>query len=218
MKRSPLKRKTWMRRTRTLSVARKKSAYKLRVRDTEYMLWIKQQRCCARHSSDCDGPVEADHAGRRPTGRKSGDRSCIPLCTLHHMQRGSFSGVFRTWNQAMMRAWLEGHVLAYRAQFEQEMRMATTTKRFFKLDDDGAFYYMVAVDEVHAKRLLDGVEFGYPSKPFEEAVDSDGDPLKLVELDADQAAKLMVAIEDGTHGARTPLTHIAVGNYFCTEY
>ena len=86
------------------------------------MLWIKQQTCCATELSRCYGPVEADHAGRRGVGRKADDRTCIPLCQLHHTQRASFSGPFRTWNQAMMRLWLEGHVKVWQATYERRSR------------------------------------------------------------------------------------------------
>jgi hypothetical protein len=57
--------------------------------------------------SECIGPVEADHAGTRPIGRKADDRSCIPLCNHHHRQRGDFAGPFRSWDKARMRQWLD---------------------------------------------------------------------------------------------------------------
>lgn len=101
MKRSPLRRKTPMRR-------RSVSKYRMRVRDIDYMKWVKRQPCAARwfDPDGCYGVVEADHAGRRGYGQKADDRTCIPLCTNHHELRGSFHGVFKDWDQARMRAWL----------------------------------------------------------------------------------------------------------------
>ncbi len=82
-----------------------------RVRDTSYLLFVKTLPCAARDigldtAYPCFGEVEADHAGRRPMGRKADDATTIPLCQQHHHDRGSFSGAFKTFNQAGMRAWL----------------------------------------------------------------------------------------------------------------
>lgn len=71
------------------------------------MGWVKQQPCAARHLGPCDGVIEADHAGRRGIGQKADDRTCIPLCTRHHRARTDWTGVFKTWTQTTMRAWLE---------------------------------------------------------------------------------------------------------------
>lgn len=108
MKRSALKRKTPLRRNSPSKrqVPRKVSAYKARVRDVDYMLWVKRLPCAARTLGGCRGRVEADHAGRRALGQKAHDRTCIPLCRTHHVQRGSFSGPFREWTQVQMRLWL----------------------------------------------------------------------------------------------------------------
>jgi len=113
VKRTPLQRKTPLRArppSERKPRARKPSKYKLRVRDTEYMLAVKRLACAARDLSmfhPCEGVIEADHAGRRPLGRKCDDRETIPLCTEHHRQRTDFSGAFRKWNGSQMRAWLD---------------------------------------------------------------------------------------------------------------
>jgi hypothetical protein len=52
------------------------------------------------------GRIEADHAGRRPLGRKCNDRETQPLCSLHHRQRTDWSGPFRDWSKEEMSAWL----------------------------------------------------------------------------------------------------------------
>ena len=90
------------------------SAYRKRARDIAHMMAVKGLRCVAAHLSECSGPIEADHAGRRPLGRKADDDTCIPLCQLHHRQRTDFSGVFRSWNQKMMREFLEAAIKSTR--------------------------------------------------------------------------------------------------------
>ena len=79
------------------------------------MLWVKSLGCAAHALGGCAGPIEADHAGRRGLGRKADDDTCIPLCQLHHHDRHAFAGVFRTWNQPMMRAFLERAIEMTRA-------------------------------------------------------------------------------------------------------
>ncbi len=101
------------------------SKYKRRPRDLKYMAWIRRQPCAARElteglAHDCDGPVEADHAGRRPVGQKADDRTCIPLCSHHHAMRGSFHGIFGSWDQATMRAWLLRMIERYQMLYDKE--------------------------------------------------------------------------------------------------
>lgn len=110
---------------------RRKSKYARRVRDTEYMLWIKTHLPCVAtivtppnrhpHQVRCDGPVEADHAGRRGIGQKADDLTCIPICTLHHGDRTDVTGIFKYATQEMLRAWiraaLEWTVARARAHF-----------------------------------------------------------------------------------------------------
>jgi hypothetical protein len=191
------------------------SKYRARDRDVSYMLWIKQQVCCARGLSGCDGAIEADHAGRRGVGRKADDRTCISLCTLHHVQRGSFSGPFRTWNQAMMRVWLESHIRVYQDKYERMLKMQAQNqpKRFFRFEDGPALYYAVARDLDHAKNMLmdAGIEWGDPSSTT---------PPEPVELSHESAGKVrcdMSEVED-VPGRKQPLTECKIGEWFSTEY
>jgi len=55
----------------------------------------------------CEGRVEADHLGRRGSGRKAHDSTCIPLCRYHHRA----SRFPRNWTQAQRRAWLHAAVV-----------------------------------------------------------------------------------------------------------
>jgi hypothetical protein len=86
----------------------KRSAYRGRERHTGYMLWVKRQPCLMRGVwSCCSGPIEADHAGSRPIGRKAHDSTCIPLCRYHH----GASRFPLAWSQAQRRAWLHAAVV-----------------------------------------------------------------------------------------------------------
>ena len=100
MKRSPIRRKP----------RAERSAYANRPRDFSYMGRVKSLACCALDLGGCDGPIEADHAGRRGLSHKADDLTTIPLCRLHHRQRHDFSGPFKTWERDDMRAFLVGAI------------------------------------------------------------------------------------------------------------
>jgi hypothetical protein len=78
-----------------------------RHRDVTFMLRVKLLPCAARELGGCSGVIEADHAGRRPLGRKCNDDECVPLCQLHHRQRTDFSGPFKHWTRQEMREFLD---------------------------------------------------------------------------------------------------------------
>lgn len=85
-----------------------------RTRYVTYMLWVKRQPCLLCNvtgAGECDGPIEADHAGvlaaadvqpsedlgavdGRGTGLKPDDRTTIPLCQRHHRDRTDHRGYF----------------------------------------------------------------------------------------------------------------------------
>ena len=59
---------------------------KNRVRDMDYMAWIRSKPCLV---PDCPFPsetVKAHHAGVRGLGQKADDRTCLPLCEQHHTE------------------------------------------------------------------------------------------------------------------------------------
>lgn len=99
-----LKRRTWIR------ARRKEPRRSSRARDSAYLRFVRKLPCVAGVLSKCDGHVNADHAGRRGMRQKCDDTNAISLCELHHRQRDDFSGPFRTWDQAAMRAWLAKHI------------------------------------------------------------------------------------------------------------
>lgn len=93
-----------------------------RIRDRDYMLWVKTLACCAgalwietgegddvRRTSEadrCAGAVQAHHAGtNRGMSQKAEDRTCIPLCVLHHTEWHGAAGPFRPWDRERRRAW-----------------------------------------------------------------------------------------------------------------
>jgi hypothetical protein len=106
MKRSALKRTSGLRSRR--ATPRRSE----RERDVDWMAVVRTMTCCARSIDGhvCEGPIEADHAGSRPAGRKANDDTTIPLCRRAHRERTDFSGIFRSWDKERMRAWLAEQV------------------------------------------------------------------------------------------------------------
>lgn len=52
-------------------------------RDPKYLAWVRLQRCCVK-GEDCSGPVQAHHTARAYGGLRGDDRSCVPICVVHH--------------------------------------------------------------------------------------------------------------------------------------
>jgi hypothetical protein len=81
---------------------------KERVRDYDYMRWVKTMPCllvdvCV----GCLGPVEAHHAGERGFGQKAPDDTCIPLCTAHHRAWHDGKWPFLGVSKEMRRSWAQ---------------------------------------------------------------------------------------------------------------
>lgn len=103
---------------------RRKSKHARRLRDLDFMGWVKRQRCVATvitppgrhpHQVRCEGPIEADHAGDRfaqGDGIRAHDATCIPLCRLHHRDRTDRAGVFAFVSKPDHRAWCD-RAIAY---------------------------------------------------------------------------------------------------------
>lgn len=102
-----------------------KSAYRSRQRDVKYMLWVKSLECCARTSlglTNCQGVIEADHAGTRGLGRKADDRTVIPLCWFHHhASRGAILDALAE-RGLTMRQWLDQMIEATQARWPGDPR------------------------------------------------------------------------------------------------
>ncbi len=85
-----------------------------RVHDADYMERVRSLPCAAGDLLDdaarCSGRIEADHAGRHYAGMKASDDTTIPMCSAHHRERHDFAGVFKGWDGAQMRAWLDAQI------------------------------------------------------------------------------------------------------------
>ena len=74
--------------------------------DPGYLRAVRRLPCLL-SGAGCWGPVEADHAGPRPVGRKADDRTAVPLCRQHHHQRTNACGWFRDLTPEQRRVWCE---------------------------------------------------------------------------------------------------------------
>ena len=88
-------------------------------------------------------------------------------------------------------------------------------KRYFNVDDGGADYWLVATSIEQVKQMLEGVEFGDPSRPLAEAIDEDGGPLQIVEVSTERAGGVMCLDDEGK---KRPLTAFEPGDWFCSEW
>lgn len=60
-----------------------------------YVAWIHDLPCSARNLGDnCDGPIEAHHAGSRGMSQRAHDNTCIALCRRHHRAWHDFGAPF----------------------------------------------------------------------------------------------------------------------------
>lgn len=94
-----------------------------RVRDKAFLAFVHTMPCAARAvpGHRCQGPIEADHMGERPAGRKANDDTCAALCSLGHRERTDFSGPFKSWTRAQMRAWLDEQIAETHAAYQTNL-------------------------------------------------------------------------------------------------
>lgn len=102
----PLKRRTRLKAKRS---TKRRSG---RVRDTEYMAWIRSLPCILA-GNHCSGRVHAHHAGKRAFGRKASDNTCIPLCAGHHGELHERRGYFLTGGASFVRQWQDARIADY---------------------------------------------------------------------------------------------------------
>jgi hypothetical protein len=69
-------------------------------------------------TTSCEGRVEADHMGARGVGQKADDRTCVPMCHRHHMERHAHAGSFRYLNRDELRAWRTEAIARTQAAWE----------------------------------------------------------------------------------------------------
>lgn len=134
MKRTALKRKTPLRRKAPMRNKRT-STYAQRPRDLDYMAWIRTRVCTVGVAirvlkdklplelmTPCFGRIEADHVGERPMGQKADDRTTVPLCQGHHLQRTTFSGFFKNWTREGMREWAIEEVEFHQGNYDRWLK------------------------------------------------------------------------------------------------
>lgn len=111
MKRTPLARKSPLKRTGRVKPKRTKPRRSSRVRDPQYMEWIRTRACAAAYIDvdQCLQPIHAHHAGKRGVGQKASDDTCIPLCERHHREWHDGNGVF-VGGQKAWRPWVEQEI------------------------------------------------------------------------------------------------------------
>lgn len=128
MKRSkPLRVNKPLRRLKRLSTRSKTNSYRKRVRDFEFMRWVKRQPCFVRVlpplagdlGTPCCGRVEADHMGARGFGQKADDKTCVPMCHRHHSERTTHRGTFWPLTQPELRAWRARAIEHTQAEWER---------------------------------------------------------------------------------------------------
>lgn len=74
-----------------------------RIRDEQYLAWIRTQPCLVGSGLDCDGKIDAHHVmpvGCGKVGSKADDRRTVPLCRTGHRHyhdwgRYSFEQMYR---------------------------------------------------------------------------------------------------------------------------
>jgi hypothetical protein len=98
-----------------------------RQHDAAFLAFVHTLPCCARDVPGhvCSGGIEADHMGARPMGRRADDSTCAPICSLGHRQRTDFSGPFRSFDQAQMRAFLAESIRATREAYARYLLAAS---------------------------------------------------------------------------------------------
>ncbi len=138
MKRSPLKRKSGLRRKRPTE--RRSS----RVRDEVYLAWVRLQPCAvlgvlasggppecvacvvtAQPLWRCSGPIDPEH--RREgvgAGQKASDRDAWPCCRRHHEDRHALTGIFAGWKRAQLRAFIRERITEANAAYERHLAPA----------------------------------------------------------------------------------------------
>lgn len=54
--------------------------------DRDYLSFIRSHACCVCEDGEQRHVTEAAHTGPHAMGSKSGDRTAIPLCEIHHRE------------------------------------------------------------------------------------------------------------------------------------
>ena len=75
--------------------------------DEPYVRWIRGRPCSAKGmGGDCQGRIEAHHAGERGMGQRSHDWTCVPLCMSHHRAWHDGGAPFAAMSREERRGWV----------------------------------------------------------------------------------------------------------------
>ncbi len=116
LKRSPLK--------------RKRSVQPDHLRDDEFKAWVTLQRCCAPGAS-CALRSDPHHRREPGIARKSHDRTCIPLCRIHHGEAHDRVGRFKGWTKDEMRDWHDAQSAALLERYRKQPQPELTAMEVF---------------------------------------------------------------------------------------
>lgn len=130
MKRSPLRRKTSLKR-KPMRRKLRSTKYSRRERDFDRMAWCKTLPCAVVKLDVlegpagrlgrmllCDGPVEAHHAGEHGVGQKAPDDTVVPLCVLHHKELTDRRGCFAGWPPHALKEWELALIERYQGYYD----------------------------------------------------------------------------------------------------
>lgn len=89
-----------------------------RAYDTPFMAEVRKLPCKlkGKEGHNCTGRSQADHAGRRPPGRKCDDRETIPMCPAAHDERTNSIGYFKGYDKTRMRNWCDDRIAEVQAK------------------------------------------------------------------------------------------------------
>ena len=89
--------------------------------DRDYVRWVRGRLCAAGGGpTDCEGPIEAHHAGDRGLSQRAHDRTAIPLCTYHHRCWHDHFGWCRGWSRDQRREWVARWIALLTLAFEHQ--------------------------------------------------------------------------------------------------
>ena len=112
MKRSPLKRRTALKRK-----SMKRSAPKA-TDNPERLVWVRSMRCARCGGVRFSSQSEAHHPTGAGWALKAPDADAIPLCWGCHRDFHALTDYFNCWTKDQLRRWQAGQVEVYRVRWE----------------------------------------------------------------------------------------------------
>lgn len=113
MRKSPLKRKTPMKRTRIRQKPVTTRTPKLGD-DPDRLTWMRKLPCCACNASP---PSHAHHSTGAGMALKAQDSLAMPLCHVCHRALHDHTGMFRTMNRPVFKSWQAAQCSRYQTLY-----------------------------------------------------------------------------------------------------